>query len=105
MVTNLAPNHTMSWGCGHLDVDKPTGGWQCNVTKQYYTASGSDGCEYIYLHSLIVPTAGNPLVTHTIDVRVVDDQGEVSNFGGITLKIHYNSTPDATEPVNPCNSF
>ncbi len=96
---------TLMWGCGYLDIDKPTPGWQCNVTKELYTASGTTGCEYIYVHSLIAPTTPEQPVYHTIDVKVRDSRGVESNWGGITLIIHYSSTPDPTEDANPCAAF
>ncbi len=100
-LVSLDPGHSITWGCGYLDIDKLTAGFQCSVTRDYYTATGANSCEYIYVHSLATPLPGETVV-NTIDVRVMDDQGVISNWGGITLNIHNNGNPDNSEPVNPC---
>ena len=104
LISGLESDHSMIWGCGYLDIDKNTSEWQCTVTKDYYTASGADNCEYIYVHSLAIPEPGYS-ATHTIDIRVLDDHGVVSTWGAITLIIHNNGIPDNSEPVNPCSFY
>ena len=96
---------TLMWGCGYLDIDKPTPGWQCSISNSYFTASGTESCNFIYVHSYLTPDPSHPTVTHTIDVKVRNSQGVESNWGGITLIIHYSSTPDPTEDANPCAAF
>jgi len=91
----------MRWGCGYLDIDPSTESWDCNVTTSYFSANGASDCQYIKISSDLTPTQGRD-VTHTIDIRVRDEEGDESNRGGITLIIHYTPYPEASEPLNPC---
>ncbi len=103
IVSGMDPNNP-TWGCGYLDIDRPTSGWQCSITTPYYYASGGDNCEYIYVHSYLTPSPGNS-VYHTIDVKVRDAQGNESNWGGITLIINYSANPSTSEPNAPCPGY
>ena len=103
-VSGLAPNHTISWGCGSIDVDPDASGWQCTRSETYFYAATGTDCNYIAVSSNVTPTPGTP-VTHTIDFRVRDDQGEESNWGAITLVINYVENPSNSEPANPCSSY
>jgi len=105
MVSGMNPNHTMTWGCGNLDLKPGTSDWDCSDIEPYFSAYGAEGCEYIYIHSNCVPDPEHPLVTHTINLKVKDNQGDESNEAGITFRIHYTSTPESGEPVNPCGSY
>ncbi len=105
LVSGMDPNHTMTWGCGNLDLDPNIPGWNCSVTRTWFYASGSEGCEYIFIHSLGIPDPIHPIVRHTIDIKVKDDQGDESNWGAITFIIHYTSTPGVGEPMAPCTIY
>ena len=103
LVSGVDPDHDMTWGCGSLDLDEDGGGWECNRTATYFYATGATYCQHIAVASYLTPTQGNP-VTHTIDFRVKDDEGHVSNWGGITLVIKWRAFVDTSEPYNPCNN-
>ena len=103
-IVSLSSGQTMTWGCGNLDLKPGTPEWDCSDVETYFSAYGSEGCEYIYIHSNCTPTPGNPAV-HTINIKVKDDQGDESNAGGITFMIHYTPTPSSGEPTNPCSSY
>jgi len=103
IVSGMDPNNP-TWGCGYLDIDPNTSGWNCEITTPYFHASGGDNCEYIYVHSYCTPAPGNP-VTHTIDIKVRDSQGNESNQGGITLIIDYTANPSTSEPNSPCPGY
>ncbi len=105
LVSGLAENHTITWGCGYIDIDPNTYGWDCNVTTQWFNAGGAEGCEYIGVHSNSVLDPAHPTAWHTIRVKVKDDQNIESNWGGITLQIHYTPNPDNSAPANPCISY
>lgn len=101
LVSGVNPSHNMRWGCGYLDINPSTEGWDCDVTTTYFSANGANHCQYIKITSNLTPTQGNN-VTHTLDIRVRDEEGDESNLGGITLIIHYTPNPDSSEPSNPC---
>lgn len=103
LISGIDPDIGLSYGCGHLDVDIVTPGWQCNVSKTYFNAYGYEGCAYIAVKSLVTPTQGNPAV-HTIDFRVRDNAGTSSNNGAITLYIHYVPIPNNMQ-TNPCQGI
>ncbi len=104
IVDGMDPSNP-TWGCGYLDIDPDVSGWNCNFTTQWFYANGAEGCEYISVHSNSVLDPNNPLAVHTIRVKVRDAQGEESNWGGITLQIHYTPNPDNSAPVNPCSAY
>ena len=101
-LSNIDPDHTMMWGCGYLDLTTLTTSWDCTDIEQWFSAYGSENCAYIYIQSNSVPDPQHPVATHTINVKVRDDHGDASNFGGITFKIHYVPNPDNSEPMSPC---
>jgi hypothetical protein len=102
LVSGINPDHNLTYGCGYLDINKNTEGWDCNVTAAWFSAYGAyPHCEYIKVTSNSTPTPGNHAI-HTIDIRVKDDEGEESNWGGITLNIYYTAFPSASQPVAPC---
>jgi hypothetical protein len=105
IVSNINPDHTMTWGCGNLDLIPSSPDWDCNETKTWFSAGGSEGCAYIHIHSNCILNPNNPTAIHTLDIKVKDNQGDVSNVGGITFIIHYTATPNAGEPTSPCSSY
>lgn len=104
-IVSLSSGHTMTWGCGNLDLIPVTPEWDCSDVETYFSASGGEGCEYIFIHSNLPQNPNYPLVTHTIDIKVKDDQGDVSNAGGITLNIHYTPNPSNADPMDPCSNY
>ncbi|MDD4373728.1 MAG: hypothetical protein PHG67_07405 [Bacteroidales bacterium] len=102
LVSGIDPDHHLTYGCGYLDINNNTVGWDCNVTETWFSASGAlPHCEYIKVTSNSTPTPGNHAI-HTINIRVKDDEGEESNWGGITLNIFYTPFPSASQPQHPC---
>jgi len=103
-VSGLELNHTLSWGCGYVDVQPNTSSWDCSRSETYYYDAVGTDCDYIGVTSNSTPSPGNPAI-HSIDFRVKDDQGVESNWGGITLVIKYVQNPANSEPANPCSSY
>jgi hypothetical protein len=104
LVSGVNPSHNMRWGCEYVDIDPSSGGWDCDVTTTYFSANGAEQCQYIHVFSNSTPTQGNNAM-HTIDIRVRDEEGDESNWGGITLIIHYTPNPESSEPTNPCSNL
>jgi len=102
MVSGMDPNHHMTWGCGNIDLSPGSSGWDCSASSTYFSVSGADYCQFLYVTSNLTPTPGQP-VYHTIDLRVRDDEGDESNQAGITLVINYVQNPSSSEPANPCD--
>ncbi len=104
LVSGMHPEHTMTWGCGNLDLIPDTPDWDCSDIESTFSANGAEGCEYISVHSNLVPTPYNSIF-HTINIQVKDDQGDESDAGGIHLYIDYTATPASGDPVSPCSSY
>ncbi len=105
LVSGLLPDHTMTWGCGNLDLIPDTPDWDCSDIESTFSANGAEGCEYISVHSNLTPTPYNSIL-HIININVKDDQGVISDVpGGIHFYIDYTATPASGDPVSPCSSY
>jgi len=102
MVSGMDPNHHMTWGCGNIDLSPGSAGWDCSATSTYFSVAGADYCQFLYITSELTPLPGQPVI-HTVDIQVRDDEGDVSNYGGLTLIINYVQNPSSSEPANPCD--
>ncbi len=102
MVSGMDPSHHMTWGCGNIDLGSGSSGWDCSATSTYFSVSGADYCQFLYVTSDLTPLPGQPVI-HTIDLRVRDNEGDESNWAGLTLVINYVQNPSSSEPANPCD--
>jgi len=91
-------------GCGYVDIDLYTEGFQCARNGYGFTAYASDRCTYIAVRSTLTPTQSDP-VTHTINFRVMDEDGNVSGEGGRTLLIKWRPFVPTSVQVSPCPSM
>jgi len=94
----------LGYGCGYVDIDYSTSGFQCVKHGYGFTAYAHEGCPYITVVSDEPPTEGH-YKEHSIDFRAMTTDGTYNeDWGGRTLHIYWRPFVPSGNVVPPCGN-